>query len=36
MVTDEEYSFLYINLTARTVKEMFYKNFTSRIELNDV
>ena len=35
MVTDEEYSFLYINLTARTVKEMFYKNFTSRIELND-
>ena len=36
MITDEEYAFLYINLVAKTVKEMFYKNFTARIEVEDV
>ena len=33
--TDDEYSFLYVNLAARRVSEMFYKNFTGRIELED-
>ena len=33
--TAEEYGFLYVNLAAKTVKNMFYKNFTSRIELED-
>ena len=33
--TDDEYSFLYVNLAARKVSEMFYKNFTGRIELED-
>ena len=36
VATEEEYSFLYVNLSARSVKEMFYKNFTGRIELEDV
>ena len=33
--TDDEYSFLYVNLAARKASEMFYKNFTGRIELED-
>ena len=33
--TEDEYGFLYVNLAARTVKEMFFKNFTARIELED-
>jgi hypothetical protein len=36
MATDEEYGFLYINLVAKTVSEMFYKNLTARIEVEDV
>ena len=33
--TDDEYSFQYVNLAARKVSEMFYKNLTGRIELED-
>ena len=33
--TDDEYSFLYVNLAARKVSEMFYTNFAGRIELED-
>ena len=33
--TDDEYSFLYVNLAARKISEMFYENFTGRIELED-
>ncbi len=33
--TDDEYKFLYVNLSARKVSDMFYKNFTGRIELED-
>ena len=33
--TADEYSFLYVSLAARKVSEMFYKNFTGRIELED-
>jgi len=33
--TEEEYSFLYIHLTAKSIKDMFYKNFTTKIELED-
>ena len=33
--TDEEYSFLYINLTAKSIKDMFYKRFTTKIELEE-
>ena len=36
LATKDEYSFLYVNLTARSVSEMFYKNFTARIEVEDV
>jgi hypothetical protein len=35
LATEEEYSFLYVNLAARRVSEMFYKNFMGRIELED-
>ncbi len=35
IATEEEFSFLYVNLAARRVSEMFYKNFTGRIELED-
>ncbi len=35
VATEHEYSFLYVNLSARTAKEMFFKNFTGRIELED-
>ena len=35
VATAEEYGFLYVNLAAKTVKNMFFKNFTSRIELDD-
>lgn len=34
--TSDEYGFLYVNLAAKSVKDMFYKNFTSKIELVDV
>ena len=33
--TEEEYCFLYINLVAKSIKNMFYKNFLERIELED-
>lgn len=33
--TKEPYSFLYVNLTARNIKEMFYQNFTHLIEIED-
>jgi len=37
--TEDEYAFLYVNLAARNVGEMFFKNFSARIvleeELND-
>jgi len=33
--TEEEYSFLYVNLVAKTVKEMFYKRFNCLIQLED-
>ena len=36
IATADEYSFLYINLAARNVNEMFYKNFTGRITLEDI
>ena len=36
LATKDEYSFLYVNLTARSVSEMFYKNPTARIEVEDV
>ena len=35
IATEDEYSFLYVNLAARKVSEMFYKNFTGRIELEE-
>jgi type IV secretory pathway VirB4 component len=35
LATADEYSFLYCNLTARNVQEMFFKNFTTRIQLED-
>jgi len=35
VATRDEYSFLYVNLSARNLKEMFFKNFTTRIELED-
>ena len=35
VATEDEYSFLYVNLSARNVKDMFFKNFTGRIELED-
>ena len=35
IATEEEFSFLYVNLAARRVSEMFYKNFTGRIQLED-
>ena len=35
VATEDEYSFLYVNLGARQVSEVFYKNFTGRIELED-
>jgi len=33
--TNDEYSFLYINLSAGTIKDMFFKNFKSHIQLED-
>ena len=35
VATEDEYSFLYVNLGARKVSETFYKNFTGRIEPED-
>ena len=34
--TEEEFSFLYVNLSARKVSEMFFNNFTGRVELEGV
>ena len=34
--TEDEYAFLYVNLAARNVHEMFFKNFSARIVLEDV
>ena len=31
VATEEPYSFLYINLTAKSVKDMFYQNFDNRL-----
>ena len=36
VATEEEFSFVYVNLSARKFSEMFFKNFTGRIELEDV
>ena len=36
VATEDEYSFLYVNLAARSVSEMFFNKFTGRIELEDV
>ncbi len=36
VATEDEYSSLYVNLSARKVSERFFKNFTGRIELEDV
>ncbi len=36
VATEDEYSFLYVNLAARNVSEMFFKNSTGLIELEDV
>ncbi len=36
IATEDEYSFLYVNLAARNAHEMFFKNFTARIVLEDV
>lgn len=33
--TEAEYSFLYINLVAKSIKNMFYKSFTQLIQLDD-
>ena len=33
--TAEEYSFLYVNLVAKTIKDMFYKTFKCNIQLED-
>lgn len=33
--TEEEFCFLYINLVAKSIKNMFYRCFTERIELED-
>ena len=35
LATKEEYSFLYVNLSARTVNDMFHVNFTQKIEIED-
>ena len=35
VATEEEFGFLYVNLSARKVSEMFYTNFSGRIELED-
>ena len=35
VATEDEFNFLYVNLAARKVSEMFSKNFTGRIELED-
>jgi hypothetical protein len=35
LATADEYNFLYCNLTAKNIKDMFFKNFTSRIQLED-
>ena len=36
VATEDEYSFLYVNLAARNVHEMFFKNFSARIVLEEV
>ena len=36
VATEDEYSFLYGNSAARNVSEIFFKNFTGRIELEYV
>ncbi len=36
VATEDEYAFLYVNLAARNVHEMFFKNFSVRIVLEDV
>mgnify|MGYP003345871277 CR=1 FL=1 len=35
LATKEEYSFLYVNLTAKNVNNMFYVNFKQRIQIED-
>ena len=36
LATKDEYSFLYVNLTARSVSDVFCKNFTAKIEVEDI
>ena len=36
VATEDEYAFLYVNLAARNVHEMFFKNFSARIVLEEV
>ena len=33
--TEGEYSFLYVNLVAKTVKDMFYRTFKELIQMDD-
>ena len=35
VATRDEYNFLYVNLTAKNGKEMFYQSFTAKIEIED-
>ena len=35
IATRDEYNFLYVNLTAKNVNEMFFQNFTHKIEVED-
>ncbi len=36
VAAEDEFSFLYANLSARKGNEMFFNNFTGRIEVEDV
>jgi hypothetical protein len=35
IATRDEYNFLYVNLTAKNVNEMFFQNFTHKTEVED-
>ena len=36
VATEDEYAFLYVNIAARTVHEVFFNNFSARIVLEEV
>ncbi len=36
VATEDEYSFLYVNLAARNVQQMFFRNLSARIVLEEV